>query len=117
MIYHQLCHSAINTDILASDESCLVRAQEKYHIGYVHRISDTTATFCCSLFLISVLRIVTSIFPSVNFYVLYLIIMVTTHLCQSNSEKLSSDKPLNKYELSTKFMIDSSYEKIHASCC
>ena len=42
MIDHQLCHAAIDTDILTGYESCFVGTQEQGHIGDVHRVSDTT---------------------------------------------------------------------------
>ena len=43
MIDHLLCHTAVNTDILACDKASLVRTQEQHHISDIQRSSDTTA--------------------------------------------------------------------------
>ena len=42
MIYHLSGHAAINTDVLACDETSLVRAEEEHHIGYVQRIANSS---------------------------------------------------------------------------
>ena len=43
MIYHQLGHAAVDADILACDEACLVGAEEQHHIGDIKGISHTAA--------------------------------------------------------------------------
>ena len=42
MIYHLTGHATVDTDILTSDKTCLVRTKEKRHVGNVHRIAHTS---------------------------------------------------------------------------
>ena len=35
-------HATINADVLAGDEAGLVGTEEQHHVGYVHRITDTS---------------------------------------------------------------------------
>ena len=43
MVYHKLCHAAVDADILACDEACLVGAEEHHHICNIKRITYTSA--------------------------------------------------------------------------
>lgn len=42
MINHLSGHAAVDADVLACNESCLVRAEEQHHIGDVHRVAHTS---------------------------------------------------------------------------
>ena len=42
MIDHLFGHAAVDTDVLASDESRLVGGKEENHVRNVERIADTT---------------------------------------------------------------------------
>ena len=41
MIYHLSGHTAIDTDVLSRNETCLVGAEKEYHIGNVHGIAHS----------------------------------------------------------------------------
>ena len=42
MVDHQTGHAAIDADVLACDETCLVGAKEEHHVGDVEGIADTS---------------------------------------------------------------------------
>ncbi len=42
MIYHLSGHATIDTDVLARDETSLVRAKKERHIGYIQWITNTS---------------------------------------------------------------------------
>ena len=42
MVNHLSGHSTIYADVLACDETCLFGTEEKYHVGNVERIADTS---------------------------------------------------------------------------
>ena len=41
MINHLFCHTTVNTDVFTCDKARFFRAKKQYHIGNIHRISDT----------------------------------------------------------------------------
>ena len=41
MVNHLFCHATVNTDVFTCDKACFFRAKKQYHIGNIHRISDT----------------------------------------------------------------------------
>ena len=42
MINHQACHTTIDADVLACDETGLAGAEIEHHIGYIQWIANTT---------------------------------------------------------------------------
>ena len=42
MVDHLLRHASVYADVLACDEACFVRAEEKYHVGNVERIANAS---------------------------------------------------------------------------
>ena len=43
MINHLAGHAAIDADVLARDETSLVRAKIEHHVGYIQRVANTTS--------------------------------------------------------------------------
>ena len=41
MVNHLSGHTAVDADVFACDEPGLVRAEEKHHVGDVHRVAHT----------------------------------------------------------------------------
>ena len=42
VVYHLTGHAAVDADVLACDEACLVGTEIEHHVGNVQRIADTT---------------------------------------------------------------------------
>ena len=62
MVNHLSGHTAVDADIFACDESCLVGAEEQHHIGDVHRVANTS---CWLLHRIcAIVLLIISVYPS-----------------------------------------------------
>ena len=62
MVDHLVSHSTVDTDVFASDEACLIRTEEKHHVGDVHRIAHTTCRLLKGIWTVVFLKI--SVNPS-----------------------------------------------------
>lgn len=49
MVYHLTGHATVDADVLAGDEAGLVGTEEQHHVGYVHRITDTSRKLLCGI--------------------------------------------------------------------
>ena len=49
VIDHLMGHATIDADVLAGDEAGLVGTEEQHHVGYVHRITDTSRRLLCGI--------------------------------------------------------------------
>ena len=60
MINHLSGHAAIYTDVLARDETSLVRTEKEHHTGYIQGIADTRATYYNDNFILEIHICITS---------------------------------------------------------
>ena len=49
VIDHLMGHATVDADVLAGDEAGLVGTEEQHHVGYVHRITDTSRKLLCGI--------------------------------------------------------------------
>ena len=49
VIDHLMGHATVDADVLAGDEAGLVGTEEQHHVGYVHRITDTSSRLLCGI--------------------------------------------------------------------
>ena len=54
MVDHQLCHSAVNTNILPGDETRFFRVKEHHHVRNIQWIADTAASFTIAFSTVSI---------------------------------------------------------------